>query len=83
MRPLLHVVTFEIIDLCAAHGACSFVGSDIKGNAIVLESEISSSYEDQCLYFFEKYSKDLLVEVKEHFCKVDPNQGGPDFSVLQ
>ncbi|XP_036870668.2 protein DOP1B isoform X2 [Manis javanica] len=38
------------------------LGSDIKGNAIVLESEISSSYEDQCLYFFEKYSKDLLVE---------------------
>ncbi|KAK2508368.1 hypothetical protein MC885_011605 [Smutsia gigantea] len=38
------------------------LGSDIKGNAIVPESEISSSYEDQCLYFFEKYSKDLLVE---------------------
>uniref|UniRef100_A0A8D2DKE3 DOP1 leucine zipper like protein B n=1 Tax=Sciurus vulgaris TaxID=55149 RepID=A0A8D2DKE3_SCIVU len=38
------------------------LGSDIKGNAIVLESKISSSYEDQSSYFFEKYSKDLLVE---------------------
>lgn len=34
------------------------------------ESEISNSYEDQSSYFFEKYSKDLLVEVKEHFWKV-------------
>eukprot|EP00070_Physeter_catodon_P041545 XP_028348439.1 protein dopey-2 isoform X2 [Physeter catodon] len=38
------------------------LGSDIKGNATVPESEISNSYEDQSLYFFEKYSKDLLVE---------------------
>uniref|UniRef100_G3UG70 DOP1 leucine zipper like protein B n=1 Tax=Loxodonta africana TaxID=9785 RepID=G3UG70_LOXAF len=38
------------------------LGSDIKGNTIVPESEISTSYEDQSSYFFEKYSKDLLVE---------------------
>ncbi|ELK08522.1 Protein dopey-2 [Pteropus alecto] len=38
------------------------LGSDIKGKTIVPESEISNSYEDQSLYFFEKYSKDLLVE---------------------
>ncbi|XP_057552795.1 protein dopey-2 isoform X2 [Hippopotamus amphibius kiboko] len=40
------------------------LGSDIKGNTIVpeMKSEISNSYEDQSLYFFEKYSKDLLVE---------------------
>ncbi|XP_054556262.1 protein dopey-2 isoform X2 [Talpa occidentalis] len=38
------------------------LGSDIKGNTIVPESEITDSYEDQSLYFFEKYSKDLLVE---------------------
>ncbi|XP_058920069.1 protein dopey-2 isoform X2 [Kogia breviceps] len=38
------------------------LGSDIKGNVIVPESEISNSYEDQSSYFFEKYSKDLLVE---------------------
>ncbi|XP_032132824.1 protein dopey-2 isoform X2 [Sapajus apella] len=38
------------------------LGSDIKGNTIVPESEISNSYEDQSSYFFEKYSKDLLVE---------------------
>lgn len=37
------------------------------------ESETSNSYEDQSSYFFEKYSKDLLVEVKEHFWEVDPN----------
>ncbi|XP_029420732.1 protein dopey-2 isoform X3 [Nannospalax galili] len=37
------------------------LGSDIKGNTIVPESEISNSYEDQSSYFFEKYSKDLLV----------------------
>jgi hypothetical protein len=30
----------------------------------VPKSEISNSYEDQCSYFFDKYSKDLLVEVK-------------------
>ncbi|XP_036098270.1 protein dopey-2 isoform X2 [Molossus molossus] len=38
------------------------LGSDIKGNTIVPESEILNSYEDQSSYFFEKYSKDLLVE---------------------
>lgn len=38
------------------------LGSDIKGKTIVPESEISDSYEDQSSYFFEKYSKDLLVE---------------------
>ncbi|KAF3820537.1 hypothetical protein GH733_013713 [Mirounga leonina] len=38
------------------------LGSDIKGNTIVPESELSNSYEDQSSYFFEKYSKDLLVE---------------------
>lgn len=38
------------------------LGSDIKGNTVRPESETSSSYEDQSSYFFEKYSKDLLVE---------------------
>ncbi|XP_006862626.1 PREDICTED: protein dopey-2 [Chrysochloris asiatica] len=38
------------------------LGSDIKGNTVVPESDISNSYEDQSSYFFEKYSKDLLVE---------------------
>lgn len=37
------------------------------------ESETSSSHQDQSSYFFEKYSKDLLVEVKEHFWEVDPH----------
>ncbi|XP_036896509.1 protein dopey-2 isoform X1 [Sturnira hondurensis] len=38
------------------------LGSDIKGKSIMPESELSDSYEDQSAYFFEKYSKDLLVE---------------------
>ncbi|XP_012971665.1 protein dopey-2 isoform X3 [Mesocricetus auratus] len=38
------------------------LGSDIKGNTIVPESVISTSYEDQSSYFFDKYSKNLLVE---------------------
>ncbi|KAM5336639.1 protein DOP1B isoform 2-T2 [Glossophaga mutica] len=38
------------------------LGSDIKGSAAVPEPELSDSYEDQSAYFFEKYSKDLLVE---------------------
>ncbi|CAH6792579.1 Dop1b [Phodopus roborovskii] len=38
------------------------LGSDIKGNTIVPESVISNSYEDQSSYFFDKYSKNLLVE---------------------
>ena len=67
-------MSFKCIDLFTAHSACSFLGSDIKGNTIVPEPETTNSYEDQSLYFFEKYSKDLLVEVKEHFWKVDPNQ---------
>ncbi|XP_060226745.1 protein dopey-2 isoform X2 [Meriones unguiculatus] len=38
------------------------LGSDIKGNTVVPESKLSTSYEDQSSYFFDKYSKDLLVE---------------------
>ncbi|XP_063080542.1 protein dopey-2 isoform X3 [Cavia porcellus] len=38
------------------------LGSDIKGNTIMPETDISNSYEDPFSYFFEKYSKDLLVE---------------------
>nr|KAF6381744.1 DOP1 leucine zipper like protein B [Pipistrellus kuhlii] len=38
------------------------LGSDIKGNTVMPESETSNSYQDQSSYFFEKYSKDLLVE---------------------
>nr|XP_003464024.1 protein dopey-2 [Cavia porcellus] len=38
------------------------LGSDIKGNTIMPETDISNSYEDPSSYFFEKYSKDLLVE---------------------
>ncbi|XP_044526206.1 protein dopey-2 [Gracilinanus agilis] len=38
------------------------LGSDIKGNTLVPASNVSASYEDQSIYFFEKYSKELLVE---------------------
>lgn len=39
------------------------------------ESETSNSYEDQSSYFFEKYSKDLLVEVKSISGKLTPSPG--------
>ncbi|XP_062982727.1 protein dopey-2 [Elgaria multicarinata webbii] len=38
------------------------LGSDIKGGTMVPDSSISMSSEDHALYFFGKYSKDLLVE---------------------
>lgn len=38
------------------------LGSDIKGNTIMPETETSKSFEDPSLYFFETYSKDLLIE---------------------
>ncbi|KAM6161417.1 protein DOP1B [Erethizon dorsatum] len=38
------------------------LGSDIKGNTVVPETDSSNSYQDPSSYFFEKYSKDLLVE---------------------
>ncbi|XP_060054660.1 protein dopey-2 [Erinaceus europaeus] len=38
------------------------LGSDIKGNTIMPETKTSKSYENPSLYFFETYSKDLLVE---------------------
>lgn len=78
MRSLHNDMYLKIIDLVTAHGPCSLTGSDIKGNTVVPESELSKSYEDQSSYFFEKYSKDLLVEVKEPFWKVDPNQSIAD-----
>lgn len=36
------------------------------------EPEFSDSYEDQSSYFFEKYSKDLLVEVRSVSGKSTP-----------
>ncbi|XP_054830579.1 protein dopey-2 isoform X2 [Eublepharis macularius] len=38
------------------------LGSDIKGGPFVLDSSVSMSLEDHALFFFEKYSKDLLVD---------------------
>ncbi|KAL8190542.1 UNVERIFIED_CONTAM: Protein dopey-2 [Gekko kuhli] len=38
------------------------LGSDIKGGTFVPDSSVSMSLEDHALYFFEKYSKDFLVE---------------------
>ncbi|XP_020645047.3 protein DOP1B [Pogona vitticeps] len=38
------------------------LGSDIKGGTYVPDESISMSLEDHALYFFGKYSKDLLVE---------------------
>lgn len=55
----------QSLDLLTSHTVRSFTGSDIKGNTIMPETDISNSYEDPSSYFFEKYSKDLLVEVKD------------------
>ncbi|XP_061483688.1 protein dopey-2 isoform X2 [Rhineura floridana] len=38
------------------------LGSDIKGGIFLPDPSISMSLEDHALYFFGKYSKDLLVE---------------------
>ncbi|XP_066474998.1 protein dopey-2 [Tiliqua scincoides] len=38
------------------------LGSDIKGGTFIPDASISMSPEDHALYFFGKYSKDLLVE---------------------
>ncbi|XP_042313383.1 protein dopey-2 isoform X3 [Sceloporus undulatus] len=38
------------------------LGSDIKGGIFVPDSSVSMPLEDHALYFFGKYSKDLLVE---------------------
>ena len=83
IRPLHDKMYSERVNFFTSHASCSFTGSDIKGNTIVPESEVSNVYEDQSMYFFEKYSKDLLVEVKERFWKGDPNQELPNcgFSV--
>lgn len=83
IRPLQYKMYSKCVNFFTSHGSCSFIGSDIKGNTIVPESEVSNVYEDQSMYFFEKYSKDLLVEVKEHFWKGDLNQDLPNcgFSV--
>ena len=82
IRPLHDKMFSKHVDFFTSHDSCSFIGSDIKGNTIVPESEVSNAYEDQSVYFFEKYSKDLLVEVKEHFWKGDPNQDLPNYGFL-
>ncbi|XP_077198772.1 protein DOP1B [Paroedura picta] len=38
------------------------LGSDIKGGSFVPDSSVPMSLEDHAVYFFEKYSRDLLVE---------------------
>lgn len=56
---------FQFIIMCKLLSVFLFsiLGSDIKGDSFVPDSSVSMSLEDHALYFFEKYSKDLLVEV--------------------
>lgn len=71
MRFLYGMMYFKSIVFFIVYGVCFFIGLDIKGNIVVLEFEILNFYEDSFLYFFEKYFKDFLVEVKERFWVVD------------
>jgi len=49
--------------LCTPDASVYLVGSDIKGGTFASDSTTS---EDHAIYFFGKYSKDLLVEVGVH-----------------
>lgn len=46
---------------------CFLVGSDMKCGTFAPDSTTS---EDHAVYFFAKYSKDLLVEVGVHFVQI-------------
>lgn len=54
------VVHCNAVFLCTCDSSVYLVGSDIKGGTFAPDS---TSSEDQAIYFFGKYSKDLLVEV--------------------
>lgn len=58
---------------CFSYFSVAFLGSDIKGDTFVPDSSVSMSLEDHALYFFEKYSKDLLVEVGIYNIKLQYN----------
>lgn len=54
------VVLCTVVFLCTPNASVYLVGSDIKGGTFAPDSTTS---EDHAIYFFGKYSKDLLVEV--------------------
>lgn len=57
------VVLCTVVFLCTPDASVYLVGSDIKGGTFAPDSTTS---EDHAVYFFGKYSKDLLVEVGVH-----------------
>lgn len=54
------VALSTVVFLCTLDASVYLVGSDIKGGTFAPDSTTS---EDHAIYFFGKYSKDLLVEV--------------------
>ena len=57
------VVLCTVVFFCNPDASVYLVGSDIKGGTFAPDSTTS---EDHAIYFFGKYSKDLLVEVGVH-----------------
>lgn len=57
----------NVVFLCTCHASACLVGSDIKGGTFAPESTTS---EDHAIYFFGKYSRDLLVEVGIHSIQI-------------
>lgn len=57
------VMLCTVVFLCTPDVSVYLVGSDIKGGTFAADSTTS---EDHAVYFFGKYSKDLLVEVRVH-----------------
>lgn len=57
---MVYVVDCNAVFLCTCDASVYLVGSDIKGGTFAPDS---TSSEDHAIYFFGKYSKDLLVEV--------------------
>lgn len=59
----MQVVLCNVEFFCTCYASVCLVGSDIKGGTFAPESTTS---EDHAIYFFGKYSRDLLVEVGIH-----------------
>lgn len=55
-----------VVFLCTSDAFVYLTGSDIKGGTFAPDS----TSEDHAIYFFGKYSKDLLVEVGVHYIQI-------------
>lgn len=57
----------NVVSLYTCYASICLVGSDIKGGTFAPETTTS---EDHAIYFFGKYSRDLLVEVGIHSIQI-------------